>query len=308
MRALLIDAFGAPETLSIRLVEQPKAGPGDLLLRVRAAGVNPIDWKIAAGLLQARAPIALPHVPGRDCAGVIEAIGEGVSGFAVGQSVIAVADRRRWGTHAHYVALPAAQAAILPDGISPRLAAAIPIPGISALHCLTEAASLHAGSRVLIPGPLGGVGRVAMVLASQAGAEITALIRGDGDPEPARARGAAHVFRRIEQVPEASQDVVLDSLGGAMHVRLAGKLRPGGVLSCLMAEPVPQDVVLPANIRVEWPVSTASADRLSKLVELLSAGAFAGMLERAYPLAGAREAYRAMIAGGRKGRIVLVLS
>jgi len=152
------------------------------------------------------------------------------------------------------------------------------------------------------------VGRVAMALASRAGAQITALIRGDGDPEPARALGAAHVFRRIEQVPEASQDVVLDSLGGAMHVRLAGKLRPGGVLSCLMAEPVPQDVVRPANIRVEWPVSTASTDRLSKLVELLSAGAFAGMLERAYPLAGAREAYRAMIAGGRKGRIVLVLS
>jgi len=95
MRALVIDDFGAPETLSIRMVPQPKAGPGDLLIRVLAAGVNPIDCKIAAGLLQARAPVDLPHVPGRDCAGVVEAIGNGVTGFAPGQMVIAVADRRR---------------------------------------------------------------------------------------------------------------------------------------------------------------------------------------------------------------------
>lgn len=307
MRAVVIERPGPPEDLSIRPIHPPDMRPQDILVRVEVAGVNPADCKMAAMGKQAGFVLPLPHVPGRDCVGRIEAMGEEVRGFRIGDRVLGVAERGRWGCHAELAALPAAQACLLPEEIPAREAAALPTPGVSALACLADAGGIGRGMRVLIPGPLGGVGRVAMALARQAGAEITALIRGDGDPAPALVLGAAHVHRHVQDVPPASQDLALDQLGGVMHAALARTLRPGGVLACLSADPVPGDAVLPAGIVVRRPPVLASPGKLQQLLQLLQSGALDGMLERAYPLAGAREAYRAMMTGGRRGRIVLDL-
>ena len=308
MRATVIRGFGPPDTaLAIQQVAVPAPGPGDLVVAVEAAGVNPIDWKMAAGLLQAIFPLTLPHVPGRDCAGRVVALGAeaAAAGFAVGDRVLAVADPLRWGTHAEHVVLPAANAAPLPEAIDARDAASLPVSGLSALIALTEAASLSSGARVLIPGPQGGVGRVAMALARRAGARVTALIRGDGDPGPALALGVETVVRHITDVPLHSQDIVLDTLGGAMHAPLAACVRPGGVLTCLTAAPIPADFKAPEGITITFPRILPSRARLEALIALLRDGALPDLVERAYPLAGAAQAYDAMKMGGRKGRIVL---
>jgi NADPH:quinone reductase-like Zn-dependent oxidoreductase len=174
MRAWRIRAYGGPEVMALEEAPVPRPGPGQLLVRVRAASVNPIDWKMRRGLLAGIVPLAFPRTLGRDCAGEVAALGEGVTGFAPGAMVAAVADPRTDGTHAEFALLPASQAAPVPEGLDPIAAASLCVAGVSASIALVEVAQVAPGQRVLVHAGAGGVGSLAIQIGKHLGAEVLA--------------------------------------------------------------------------------------------------------------------------------------
>lgn len=173
MRAMVLEEFGHP--LVARDVERPVAGPGQVLVRVAASGVNPLDTKIRAGRA-AHARNRLPAVLGLDLAGVVAAVGPGVTGFAVGAEVFGMTGGvgDQWGSLAEYAAVDARLLAVVPAGLGPHAAAALPLAVITAWEALVDRAHVGAGQRVLVHGGAGGVGHVAVQLARARGAEVFA--------------------------------------------------------------------------------------------------------------------------------------
>src|SRR5262245_1689929 len=174
MRALTLTGYEGLKSLRFADVATPEPGPNDVLIKVRAASVNPVDGKITNGYMRGRIDFALPHVLGRDCAGVIAKVGSAVTAFAPGDDVYGVADQARWGTQAEYVATQAATVARKPAGLRDIEAGSLPVAGLSALAGLVTAADLKPGQRVLIHAGAGGVGTFAVQLAKHLGAEVAA--------------------------------------------------------------------------------------------------------------------------------------
>lgn len=158
MKAIRIHAYGGPELMHLDDAPVPACGVGDLLVRVVAAGVNPIDWKMRSGAMAAQLPKPFPITLGSDAAGIVTALGEAVRGFEVGDEVFFYAEFTRGGTYAEYVAVDASQVAKKPRTVSFSTAAALPIPGQAAWTALIETAKVERGQRVLIHGGAGALG------------------------------------------------------------------------------------------------------------------------------------------------------
>ncbi|MCZ7565403.1 MAG: NADP-dependent oxidoreductase [Burkholderiales bacterium] len=233
MRAWRIHRYGGAEVLALDRVAVPVPGPGEILVRVAAASVNPIDWKMRAGHLRDVFPLAFPRVLGRDCAGAVIALGAGVTGIGHGQAVAGVADPANDGTHAECAILPAAQAAPLPAGLAPAAAVCLCVSGLSAYIPLVEDARVRPGQRVLVHGGAGGVGNVAVQIARHLGAEVLATCSA-ANRDHCLALGAARVidYAAEDFVAVAGPcDVVLDTAGGAVHAR-SPRRAPAGRRSC----------------------------------------------------------------------------
>jgi NADPH:quinone reductase-like Zn-dependent oxidoreductase len=228
MRALRIHAYGGPEVMRIDPVPMPSPSAGQVLVKVRAASINPIDWKIRRGMLASMIPITFPRTLGRDCAGE-----------ANGQLIAGVADARGDGTHAEYAVLPEAATAPVPAGLDASAAASLCIAGLSAWIPLVEIAKVQRGMRVLIHAGAGGVGSLAIQIARQLGATVTAT---STQADYCKQLGADHVldYRKEDFATAGPFDVVLDTLGGEAHVRSQEALKVGGVLVALSATPVPR--------------------------------------------------------------------
>ncbi|HBL28800.1 MAG TPA: zinc-binding alcohol dehydrogenase [Acidobacteria bacterium] len=189
MRAAVIDGYGGPDRFQIREVETPVAGPGQLLVRVRAAGVNPIDWKIRKGALRWVRPARFPLILGYDVAGEVEAIGPEVSGFEPGDAVFAMVDGPHGGGYAEHVLVAEAATAPKPARLSFEEAAAVPLAGLTALQALRDKGELAEGESVLVHGAAGGVGHFAVQLGAALGARVTA-VAGGRNQDFVRALGA----------------------------------------------------------------------------------------------------------------------
>lgn len=176
MRAARIHAFGTVDQLRIEQVERPSPGPNDILVRVAASGINPIEWKIRAGDMGQALRRPLPATVGWECAGVVEAVGDGVTSIKPGDAVFAYPEFAREGTHADYVTIAAAQAAPKPSSLSFVEAAAVPMTAQAAWTAL-DAAQLHQGERVLIHGAGGAVGHWLTQLAKRAGVIMASTLR-----------------------------------------------------------------------------------------------------------------------------------
>ena len=170
MQASRFHEYGPPDVLRLEEAPRPEPGEGQVLVRVHAAGVNPIDWKLRAGYLQQFMPVELPHIPGFDLAGTIEALGPGVTDLAVGDEVFG----RGAGTYAQYAVAPATTLARKPAPISFEQAATLPVGGVTAWAGLFEAAELEPGQRLLVHGGAGGVGSYVVQLAHWKGAHVIA--------------------------------------------------------------------------------------------------------------------------------------
>lgn len=299
MRALRIHGYGGAEVMRVDEVRDAQAGPGEVLVRVAAASVNPIDWKMRQGLLASVFPLSFPCVLGRDGAGTDVATGERVMGIGA---------PGRDGTHAEYAVLKREACAALPQGVSFEQAAALGIAGLSAWISLVENAGLSGGQRVLVHAGAGGVGSLAMQIARLRGAEVwtTCSARNAGW---CRAHGAEHV---IDYTPEDFAglgrifDVVFDTVGGAVHRRSAEVLKPGGVLAYLNAAPVER--VARRDVKVLASAVRATPERFKTLLSLVSQGELKVPVETRFPLERGAEAYELSRGGHARGKIVLTIA
>lgn len=292
MRALRIHAHGGPEMMRLEEVPVPIAGPAQMLVRVRAASVNPIDWKMRHGLV----PASLPRILGRDGAGTCD-----------GRRVMGIGERGRDGTHAEQAVFSVEAFAEIPDNVSFEAAAALGISGLSAWIPLVENAKLWAGQRVLVHAGAGGVGSLAIQIARLRGAEVWTTCSAR-NAEWCRALGA---FKAVDYAREDFTaagpifDVVLDTIGGAVHRRSGEVLKPGGVLAFLNASPI--EPVARRDVRVVATDVRPTPERLRILLALVSQGELKVPVEARFPLQRAAEAYELSRSGHARGKIILTI-
>ena len=292
MRAVRIHGYGGPQVMRLDDVPLPTPAAGQVLVKVSAASVNPIDWKMRRGMLARIFPLSFPRTLGRDCAGEVD-----------GVLIAGVADPRADGTHAEYAVLPEAATAPVPSGLDALAAASLCVAGLSAWIALVELAQVQRGMRVLIHGGAGGVGSLAIQIARELGAAVfTSSTQG----EYCRQLGADRVIDyRVENFADAGPyDIVLDTLGGEAHVRSLAALKSGGVLVALSATPVPPHAPR-SEVRVEKPQIQATRQRLEKIFDWAVRGKLRPQVTQSFSLDDAPKAYAASEAGHGRGKIVL---
>ena len=283
----------------MRLEQAPKPvpKPGQVLVRVRAASVNPIDWKMRRGLMAKVFPIDFPRVLGRDCAGEME-----------GGLVAGVSDPRTDGTHAEYALLPADQAAPVPDGLSPEEAASLCVTGISAYIALVETARVSGGHRVLVHAGAGGVGSLAIQIARQLGCEVFATAS-PPNHDYCRSLGAVAVIDyRANDFTTAMPpcDVILDTIGGETHRRSLKMLKPGGTVVALAAEPIPKAQQQRSDVRDTMVNVRPTRERLQQLFQWATAGIIKPQVSQRFKPEDAAKAYAISESGHARGKMVIV--
>ena len=306
MKAIRLDSFGAAEQLELQDVPMPAHGARDVLVRVVAAGVNPIDWKIRSGAVAAFFPVKPPATLGWDAAGVVTAVGAEVDGFKAGDAVFFFADFAHGGTYAEYVAVDAAQVALKPRTASFAGAAAIPAPALAAWRAVVEIADVQPGQKVLVHGGGGPLGSIAAQLAKLAGAHVV-VTAGDASIAIARATGADEVINYQHQAFETlvrDADVVIDTVGGPVQEASWGTLKRNGILVAT-AMPPSAERAAAAGVRTEMLRTPPNGDVLAKIAELVDAGRLRVAVSHEFALADAARAHRLGESGQARGKIVL---
>ncbi|WP_369251397.1 NADP-dependent oxidoreductase [Streptomyces sp. R41] len=309
MRAISQDVLGGPEVLKEVQVERPAPRPNEVLVRVRAAGVNPTDWKHreTGGFLGEP-----PFVLGWDVSGVVEAAGIGVARFKPGDEVFGMLPYPfGHGSHAEYVTAPARAFAHKPSGIDHIQAGALPLVSLTAWQTLVETADIQPGQRVLIHAAAGGVGHVAVQIAKARGAYVIGTASA-GKHEFLREIGVDEAIDyRETDFTEAAKDVdvVLDTIGGEYSVRSLRVLRPGGIVVSIL--PVgSEDFYEEAErlgVRAVRMLVDASHTGMKAIAELVEAGKLRPTIADTFPLADAAEAHALGDTGRTTGKLVLVV-
>jgi NADPH:quinone reductase-like Zn-dependent oxidoreductase len=305
MKAVRIHSFGGPEQLKLEDVPQPEPEAEEVLVKVHAAGVNPVDRAVRAGYLKERVFHRLPLTLGWDLAGTVEYRGPGVKKFGPGDEVFAKADIQRDGAYAEYICVKASSLALKPTRLNFAKAASLPTPALSAWQCLFDAADLQEGQRVLIQGAAGGVGHLAVQLAKWKGAKVLATCR-SADIEYLEKLGAdevidfeeVHFEKSIEPV-----DVVLDTVGGEVMERSYQTLKPRGILVTLIGRPNLAEVRA-KGLRAVHVNTVADAGQLTKIASLCDDRTLEPTIFKTLHLSEAKQAHE-LLDGHKRGKIVL---
>jgi NADPH:quinone reductase-like Zn-dependent oxidoreductase len=304
MKAIRVHEYGGPEQLRLEEAPQPKADSGKVLVRIHAASVNPIDFKLASGNMRQIMPINFPWIPGGDFSGIVEEIGPGVTGLAKGDAVYG--DASGGGAYAEFYAGPASMIARKPRQLSDAEAASVPLAAQTAWQGLFDHGRLERGETVLIHGAAGGVGTFAVQLAHLKGAKVLAT-GSAANTDYLRSFGADTVIdykaTAFESVAK-NVDLVLDLIGGETQRRSFGVLKPGGRLIAT-AQPPSAEEAAKHKVEAEMMSMKASATNLMQLAELLDAGKLKTLVAKTYPLAQARDAWTEIMSGHTRGKIVL---
>jgi NADPH:quinone reductase-like Zn-dependent oxidoreductase len=308
MKAVQVHNYGGPEVLRFEDAPRPTPESGELLIKVHAASVNAIDWKLRAGYMKDVFPLPLPYIPGWDVSGVVEAIGPGVTRFRKGDEVYAVSDGARGGkgTYAEYVVIKEPEAAAKPKSIDHVHTASIPVVGLTAWQALFDQAGLNKGEKVLIHGAAGGVGSVAVQLAKWKGAHVIgtasgknqALLRELGVDEPIN-----YEKTRFEDVVR-DVDVVLDTLGGDTQNRSWRVLKKGGILVSIVGPPAEEEAAR-YGVRSTFMAGHPSSAQLTEIAKLVDAGKVKPVVETVLPLSDVRRAHELTETGHGRGKTVL---
>lgn len=300
MKAVVLEEFGDPNKLQMENVDKPAVGPGEVRVRVRATSVNPVDWKIRSGATKGHIDVELPTILGRDLAGEVESIGEGVTGFSKGQRVMALAN----GTYAEMTTAKADALAPIPDGLSFEQAAALPLVVTTGAQLMERAVKIQPGQKVLVLGALGGVGRSAVHVALDHGATVLAGVR-KSEMEEAESLGAQQIVaiddeKDLEKLQDL--DAVADTVGGPTAERALRTLKEGGVFGTTLGAPKGASS---RNIRVAGFMAQPDASRLYELADDAARGSFRIPIAKTMPLAEAGEAHREAEGGHTRGKIIL---
>jgi len=306
MKSIRIHAYGGTDTMQLEDAPVPECGASDLLVRVVAAGVNPIDWKIRSGAMAHGAERRFPFTLGWVAAGTVAAVGGDVTRFEPGDEVCFYAEFARGGCYAEYVAVDASQVAAKPRTFSFAQAAALPMSGQAAWTALIETAQIRPGMRVLVHGAAGALGSVAVQLAREAGAEVIGTASGPG-LELVAGLGARQVIdyrnERFEAVVK-DVDVVVDTIGGATQEASWSTLRRGGLLVAT-AVPPPPGRADAAGVRGAFVFTRPDGLVLAELARRADAGRLQVFVGQEFALADAPHAHRIGETGRARGKMVL---
>ncbi len=304
MKAVQLTGFGGPEVVRIGDAPVPTAGPGQLLVRAAAAGVNPVDWKIREGYMKDFFPFVFPCTLGNEMAGTVEALGEGVEGFAVGDAVFGSTGPT--GSWAELVAIDAASVAKKPASLSMAEAAALPVAVVTTAAALS-AGEVGKGTRILIHAAAGGVGTIALQMARLKGAEVTALTSPQ-NMDFIRGLGAQHVVDRTSDYDKkiGDFDVVLDAYGPEAQTRSWPLLRPGGILVTLTAPP-DQEAATAHGVRATMVFGGANGAALKEAAGYAESGDLKVSIARTYAIDQAVEAMAEVQGGQVRGKVVLTI-
>jgi NADPH:quinone reductase-like Zn-dependent oxidoreductase len=309
MKAVRYHSYGGSDVLVYEDADRPVAGPGQVLVMVAGAAFNPVDTAIRAGFLQQVFPVAFPHVPNFDVAGVIAEVGEGVSGWSAGDAVVAFLPMTAPGAAAEYVAAPAQVLAAAPRTVELADAAALPSSGLTAWQALFEHAGVKPGQSVLINGAGGAVGGYAVQLARQAGATVTAT----ASPRSAgrvRSRGADRIVDYtaaplLQAVAGDQFDAVLNLVSTSPEetARLAGLVTDGGVFVSTTT-PGPEDAG--RGVRTVRMFARGDAGQLTELAARVDAGELKIDVAQRRPLTDLPAVHDQSAAGQLPGKTILI--
>ncbi len=306
MKAITYAEYGDPSVLTLSDVADPKVGPGEVLIRVKSASVNPVDWKIVAGYLDPMMNVELPAIPGWDVSGVVEAVGYDTPEFAVGDEVMAYA-RKDWvkgGTYAELVTAPARTVARKPEALDWHQAAGLPLAGLTAYQLLTRLGT-SPGDTVLVHAAAGGVGILAVQIAKSLGARVIGtasaqnhdFLRELGAEPVAYGDGLAE---RVRELAPQGVDVVADFVGGVRDTTKA-VLADGGRHGSVVEAEVAQDGGLYLWVR-------PNPDDLAALADLADAGKLTVPVAEVFPLERTADAFTLSAGGHVRGKVVISVS
>jgi len=304
MKAVRIHSFGGPEVLQLDQIADPKLKPAEVLVRVAAAGINPVDYKIRQGGYPRVTRDQLPITLGRDICGVIEKVSGSGSEHKVGDEVYALLD---WslGGYAEYVALPESNCASKPVGLSSVDSGAVPLAGLTAWQGIFDYGKLSEGQSILIHGGAGGVGHFAIQFAKARGAHVLTTASAD-DLEFVKQLGAEVAIdrktQRFEQIAK-DIDVVYDLIGGETRERSWGIIKRGGILVSTLGQP-DEGRAAALGVRAAGYVAQPNRGQLIEIRQLINAGRVQPTVTKVFPLESAVEAHRCLEHDHPRGKIV----
>jgi NADPH:quinone reductase-like Zn-dependent oxidoreductase len=302
MKAIRIHQYGGPEELKLEDVPRPQPGAGEVLIRVHAAGVNPIDWKIRAGYVKDFMPVPMPFIPGIDISGVVEATGPGVTRFKKGDEVFGVGGAG----YAEFAVAKESELALKPASLDHVHAAAVPVVASTTWQALFKVAGLKTGQKLLVHGAAGGLGIFAVQFAKAKGARVIgtasgrhqSFLRELGVDEP-----IDYAKTKFEDVAR-DVDVVLDTQGGDTQQRSWKVLKKGGVLVSVV-QPPSEEEGAKHGVKAVMFRRQANTGELSEIAKLIDSGSVRVVVETVLPLSEARRAQELSQAGHIRGKIVL---
>ena len=301
MKAVVLHEYGGPDKLKYEDVDDPVAGPGEVLVRVAAVSINPVDWKMRSGEAKARFPLEFPAIIGRDVSGVVREVGEGVTEFAPGDKVFALAQH----TYAQLCVVKADELAKVPDGIELTHAAALPLVTLTGEQLIRIGTGIQKGQTVLVSGAVGGVGRSAIRTAKDAGAKVIAGVR-KTQLEQAKDLHADEVIALDDEAAMEGLgfvDAVADTVGHETAEKLIAKVVPGGIFASVLGGPANGN--LHPKVKIVPVICKPDPDRMVKLAEDVKANRLSIPIDRMLPLEDAAKGHAAAEQGGI-GKVLLL--
>ena len=333
MRAFIVSRYGGPEHTTLTDLPQPSPRAGEILVRVHAAGLNPVDYKMRAGALRLIHKYPLPIVMGNELSGVVEAAGPGAFRFAKGDRVFARVDKDIMGAFAEYAVVHEDHAALMPASLDFLSAAAVPLAALTALQALRDELHLSVGQRVFIPGGAGGVGTFAIQIAKHLGAHVATTASPRGQALVKRLGADVVIDYQHERFEDklSGYDCAFDLLGGDTLARLWPVLKPGGRVVSIAGMPEPvtarKDLGRGSGLAaLFWVASLTTRLRaarhgvsyrylfmhpsgadLAYLASLIEAQKLEVVIDRVFPFVEAKEAMAYLETGHAKGKVVLAM-
>ena len=301
MNVVVLHEYGGPDKLKYESYPDPVAGKGEVLVRVTASSVNPIDYKMRSGEAKERFPLVLPAIIGRDISGIVREVGEGVSGFAPGNRVMALTEK----AYAELVVVKATDLAHVPEHLDLVEAAALPLVTLTGEQLITRGTKIQSGQTVLVTGAIGAVGRSAVWTARKAGAIVIAGVR-KSQLKDAATLGADMVLPLDDATAMEKLgfvDAVADTVGGETAAKLLGKVKQGGVFDSVLGPPAYAN--MHPTIMIEPVRAAPDAKMLQTIAEDVVAGKLKIPIDRMVSLSEAGKAHAAAEKGGI-GKILLL--
>ncbi len=331
MKAFVMTRYGGPHVAELREAAQPVAGPGEVLVRVHAAGLNPVDFKTRAGMLKPIQRYPLPAVMGNELAGEVEVVGAGVTRFKTGDRVIARVPKESMGAFAEFAALPEAVVATMPEGLDFTTAAGVPLAGLTALQALRDELGVKPGFRVFIPGGAGGVGTFAIQLAKWLGGHVTTTASPLGRALVERLGADVVIDYTSQRIADHARDMdgAFDLVGGESLDAAFAAVRPGGTVVSVAGMPEPQTATRDLGrgfglavlfwlasfglrararrhgVKYRYLFMHPSGAELAELADLIEAGTLEPVIDRVFPFAEIADAFAYLESGRAKGKVVV---